>query len=218
MVGTVSRGMKHLIAVPYGCYKLATSKRSILRQSGWFDSVRDSGPVSNEIDEEGVPWMNYAVVKLIDKRLNRTLRLFEYGSGHSTRYFSRRVKEIVSVEYDRDWYRQITENRLENVSIIFQPFEDIDAYARTITQDGGVFDVVVVDGQHRVQCVQAATDCMSEQAVLLLDDSDRKAYEQAFRHLEMHGFRHLSISGIKPGSPCCHETTIFYRDGNCFQF
>jgi protein-L-isoaspartate O-methyltransferase len=61
--------------------------------------------------------MNYSVVEFLRQRLTKNMLLFEYGSGYSTLFFSKLVKKVVSVEYDKDWYERMSKEGLnENVT------------------------------------------------------------------------------------------------------
>lgn len=214
MTMSLKRNLKRHFAIPYGCFKLVTSRRSFLHSSGWFDSVRKSTPTSAAGD--AIPWMNYSVVELIADRLCDSFSVFEFGSGFSTCFFADRVRSVVSVEYDRDWYDQVASMVPDNAEVIFEVVDGSDRYSNTILDQGNRFDVVVVDGKNRNRCLKNATKATSDKGVIILDDSDRPKYKPGIAHLVENGYRKLTISGIKPDSACRHQTTLFYRDGNCF--
>ncbi|MCQ8118230.1 hypothetical protein [Methylomonas rosea] len=67
-----------------------------------------NNPAHNCILDEK-PWMSFPVIKFLEKIINNDFRVFEYGSGGSTLFFSQRVKELVSVEHDRNWYQVVKE-------------------------------------------------------------------------------------------------------------
>ncbi|HWN47408.1 MAG TPA: hypothetical protein VNM71_08615, partial [Steroidobacteraceae bacterium] len=97
--------------------------------------------------------MNYAVVAFLERRLNKTLSVFEYGSGYSTLFYARRVRNVISVEYDQAWIASIGPRLPPNASVLFVP-DDVDGdYCRAIARSGDSFDVVVVDGKDRENCV-----------------------------------------------------------------
>ncbi|PZS10133.1 MAG: FkbM family methyltransferase, partial [Chloroflexi bacterium] len=66
------------------------------RKVGWQRSVRTGLPVGP--DGEAIPWFSYPALAWLDAVVTGSERVFEFGSGNSTVWFSRRVAEVVSVE------------------------------------------------------------------------------------------------------------------------
>ena len=160
--------------------------------------------------------MNYPFVNLLKERLNKDLRLFEYGTGYSTLFYASRVQDVISIEYDKTWFDLMGAKVPNNVSLIFRE-KDIDGeYCRTINEFKQKFDVIIVDGRDRVNCVKQAITRLTPGGVVILDDSSRKKYQQAINYAHEKGFRALSIEGLKPTGKGADRTTIFYRDNNCF--
>ena len=66
--------------------------------------------------------MNFAAIRFLDRILTNEMRVFEYGSGGSSLFFSHRVREVVSVEHDGAWANRVQEvvrqKRLTNVKIL----------------------------------------------------------------------------------------------------
>jgi len=192
---------------------LLFSKRSFLRRSGYLKSTLLRRPCM--ADGSPMPWMNYGVVAFLEERLNKDLSLFEYGSGNSTSFFAQRVKNVVSVEDDRIWYEYCFQRKPENVELVF--CEDVESgeYARAIMEPERKFDVVVVDGKDRMNCMVIAKDRLTRHGVIILDDSDSLVASAGTRILLGDGFRRLEFIGVKPGGMRFYRTTILYRDGNC---
>lgn len=193
-------------------YRMITLPQSYLRTTGFIKSHEMLEPV----DAQGkpIPWMNYAMVEFLEKRLQPHFTIFEYGSGYSTLYFKDRVKHIVSLEYDKKWYHHL-QKRLKgstNVSLRYEPVGE--AYINAAPQSGSNYDFIMVDGRERSACVKAGLQALTPEGVLLLDDSDRAEYQGGFAEAEKAGFRALTLSGIKPFSFTREESTLFYRDQN----
>ena len=69
----------------------------------WFLSLsRNNDPLANEI-----PWITYSAINYLENFLNKKTIVFEYGSGGSTLYVSKRVKEGISVEHDEIWVEKV---------------------------------------------------------------------------------------------------------------
>lgn len=198
----------------YQAYRLLVADRnSYLHQTGWLKSLEQKMSVDGNGSE--IPWMNYPVVRFLRERLGKELELFEFGSGNSTTFYARLVKNVTSVEYNESWLQRVKERAPANVKLIYQK-EDVDgAYCRSVHLSGRKYDVVIVDGRDRVNCIRQAVDTLSDQGVILLDDSHREKYADGIRHAQEKGFFVLPFEGLKPGGNGIERTTLFYRRNNC---
>lgn len=193
--------------------KLIGNKDSYLYQTGWMRSLLESKPTDSAANP--IPWMNYSVVKLLDDRLRRDFTLFEFGSGYSTHFYARKVGTVVSLEYDEQWFRIIKADMPGNVTLVFRE-KDVDGeYCRAVHAAGVAFDVVVVDGRDRVNCVKQSISALSARGVILLDDSQKEKYREGIEFARTRGFRALDLEGLKATGKGLDRTTLFYRDGNC---
>ena len=55
------------------------------------------------------PWMTFGAIQFLQTILRPEMRVFEYGSGGSTLFFSRRVQQVYSVEHDPLWHRRVAQ-------------------------------------------------------------------------------------------------------------
>ncbi len=147
--------------------------------------------------------------------MSADLDMFEYGSGFSTEYFARRCRSVVSVEYDAVWYAKVKSSMPAHATILHVPIDDISGYSKAILARATRFDLVLVDGAHRVECLRAALFALSDSGVVVLDDSSREEYLPGFALMKEAGFREITLKGMKPTHTGIHSTTVFYRDGNC---
>ncbi len=201
-------------ALHYKAYKsLIENKRSYLYLTGWMQSLQEAKP----IDKNGIPipWMNFPVIKLLKKRLKDDFILFEFGSGYSTYFYANKVRSVTSVEYDEKWFKLVKANMPANVELIFKEKDINGHYCRVVGSMGKQFDVVVVDGWDRVNCVKQAIPALSSRGVILLDDSLRNRYQEGIEFAQEKGFRRLDLEGLKPPDNGIYSTAILYRDGNC---
>ena len=192
---------------------LLTGANSYLTETGWRESVRRGYPCGP--DGAALPWMNYHIISFLEDRLTKDLSLFEFGSGFSTVFYSRLVGSVTSVENDKEWYRQISEQVAENVQVVFVD-SDVDGdYCRTINLTDKTYDLVVVDGRDRVNCVEQSFAKLTDRGVIVLDDSQREKYLPALESARDRGFRILDFEGLKPKGLGFDRTSIFYRSDNC---
>lgn len=194
--------------------RLLFDEKSYYVEIGYVRSIRRRQPMTR--DGAPLPWMNYGIIDLLNDRLHRGLHLFEYGSGNSTWYYAGKAASVTSIEHNRSWYEHVNSSKRDNVTIKYVDIDNLDAYTQAIQNQGKQFDVVIVDGRERVKCLQASAAGISEQGVIILDDSNRDHYRDGVEWMLSRGFRKLDFKGLKPGGIRAHQSSIFYRDNNCF--
>jgi hypothetical protein len=188
-------------------------RSDLARRWGWARSLRDK----TALDEGGaaLPWMPYVATSLLAERLTRDHAVLELGAGNSTLFFMARVGRVVSIEHDPYWLDWTRARTADHVELVAAPRDPPAAYCAAITDRGERFDVIVVDGIHRNEAFAAGLERLTPRGVILLDDSQRRAYASALAAGGAAGFRHLHLEGHKPMSVHVHRATLFYRDGNC---
>ena len=162
------------------------------------------------------PWIVPAAIGWLGRRMRPTWSVLELGSGRSTLWLARRAGTLISLEDNEYWIARTREQLAGagagNVELREVPIERfVDAVA---AMDAEAFDLIVVDflespQADRVRAVRAARSKLRPGGYLLLDDSDRPAYAEAFELLA--GWRQRRFAGVKDGWPQAVETTIFRR-------
>jgi hypothetical protein len=180
---------------------------------GWFDSVATGRPV--DADRQPLPWYTYPCLSFMGERIDGEMRVFEYGSGNSTLWWSQRVASVVACEHDKPWFDEIGTQLPENVDYRYCELEYGGEYGRLISGFVAEFDCVVIDGRDRVNCARHSLGALKPGGVIVWDNSDRACYQEGFDFLRDNGFRRIDFWGLGPinAYPWC--TSIFYRDGNC---
>jgi SAM-dependent methyltransferase len=162
------------------------------------------------------PWIVPAAIGWLGRRMKRGWAVLELGSGRSTLWLARRVSSVLSFEDNEYWLARgremLTEAGIENAELRQLAVERFGPEIAALPDQG--FDLVVVDflespRADRVEAVRAARSKLRPGGYLLLDDSDRSAYAQAFELLA--NWRRRRFVGVKDGWPTVCETTIFRR-------
>lgn len=166
-------------------------------------------------DGQYVPWMNFGFQSFLHERLHKNLNVFEYGSGYSTVFYARRVGTVMSVEYDETWYETIQDLVPENAMILFMAADADGAYCRSIQSAGRQYEVVIIDGRDRINCIRQSLECLTANGVIVLDDSNREKYRQGIEIAVASGFKVLHFAGLKPLGNGEYRSSVFYREGNC---
>ena len=174
-----------------------------------------------------LPWMNFEVCQWLRNYLSGEMRLFEWGSGGSTLFFAKQVKEVISIEYDREYFEFVQQQLKgkENVELMlvlpqqsgdyksFSPSHIgsyFDKYVNTIENyPDKSFDVIVVDGRQRNECFKLALKKVKEDGIIVFDNFEREIYKKSQYH---PGMSHLSIEGLMPFNFVTGTTAIFYYE------
>lgn len=196
----------------YGLFQLSTVGGA-LRETGWLKSFESQFPI--DLQGESIPWFTYPAIDFLVHRLSAEMRVFEYGCGASTQWWSGRVREVISCEHDAEWCQRmgalVTGNvRLHHIPLVY----DAD-YCRAAVAKGGGFNIIVIDGRDRVNCARHAVSALTDDGVIIWDNSDRKEYAPGFECLYAQGFRQIPFTGMAPAIPWLSETSLFYRPDNC---
>jgi len=195
----------------YSIYSLRTS--GPLKDDGWFLSFKKQSSV--DANGKPVPWITYPAIEFLKKRIHKDMSVFEYGCGGSTLWWASRVKQIVSVEHDKDWYQRILPTVPNNVVLEHVELKYGGEYSKKILSYKSSFDIVVIDGRDRVNCATNSIDALKPGGVIVWDNSDQKEYQHGCQALIDKGFKKIEFVGLAPIANWKAETGIFYRQDNC---
>ena len=144
------------------------------------------------------------------------MNVFEYGSGASTVWWSDHAAKVVSCEHDNKWYQKLKPILALNVDYIYFDLIPGGNYSRAVKQYYNEFDIIVIDGRDRVNCVKNSLTSLKQNGVIVWDDSDRMAYKEGYNYLLANGFKRLDFWGLGPIIALGWCTSVFYRSNNCF--
>jgi hypothetical protein len=193
-------------------HKAFLDERGMIQRTGWLESLING---NSSWKGELVPWFNYGVIRFLSERVNNRMRVFEYGAGFSTLWWQRRVAEITAVEHDQNWAARVTELVSPPTVIMHIPLEYDGAYCRAILETDNAYDVVVVDGRDRVNCMKHSIAKLKPDGVIIFDNSQRSYYRAGIDELKKTGFREIQFSGLAPMTHVESFTSVLYRATNC---
>ena len=185
-----------------------------LEKCGWLQSRLSGASVTR--DGKPIPWITYPALALLEQRVTPEMDVFEFGSGNSTLWWASRVRSVRAVEHDEKWARRVKAHLPANASVTHVPLEPGGVYATMASRAERAFHIVVVDGRDRVNCAMSSVGALRPDGVLLWDNSERSRYAGGLRELAKCGFRQLDLQGLAPIGIQATQTSILYRDGNCF--
>jgi len=196
--------------------KLLISFRSFgyLLETGWFNSFKKGKPVDREF--KPLPWFTYPSIDFLKEKLKSSHTVLEFGSGNSTLFFAEVVKRVVSFEHNTEWYEKLLPKAPQNVELITASDGSSKEYLDGLKNLSEKFDLVIVDGLFRKACLSESLNLITDNGIIILDDSERNEYIDGIKFLLEKGMKRLDFSGIAPGVFFRKRTTFFYRERNVF--
>ncbi len=174
------------------------------------------------------PWWTFEAADVVAAHLAERPegRVFEWGSGASTAWLSRRAGEVVAVEHDAEWAEQVRPLAGPGVRVLTVPpvpssdpavpshkpgFEGLDfsAYVAAVDDQDGVFDLVVIDGRAREACLGRAVPHLAEDGLIVFDNVDRRRYRDAIA--AQPGIEVRWTRGLTPSLPYPTRTALIRR-------
>ena len=144
--------------------------------------VSSNGHSMSTFGGERVPKYTLGVIEYLDSLDLSSKRVFEFGGGGSTIWWSHRAKEVISVETSQEWVAKIAPQLPANAKMHLR--ESAGEAARSIQDFDGVFDVVLIDGAFsRFQSAESTMGVLAGGAaggvhklakggIVLVDDAD----------------------------------------------
>ncbi|MDV3349881.1 hypothetical protein QGP82_14345 [Leptothoe sp. LEGE 181152] len=148
-----------------------------------------------EIFHPDEPWIAQGAIRWCDKHLTTEHTGLEWGSGRSTLWFSKRLKSLVSIEYNKAWYTELSSQlnvkQIPNVDLRYIEL-DHPLNAPTPAHYGSnpkyvkvseefedeTLDFVVVDGHYRQACILSAIPKIKPGGFLLVDNTNRMPLDE----------------------------------------
>jgi len=165
----------------------------------WFRSLLSIYDLADLLPHD-VPWWTFEAADEVAAHLaaHPDARVFEWGSGASTAWLSRRAASVTAVEHDVAW-AEIVRPVLQGNAIVrvVEPVPatgeageelsqkpgfsglDFGAYVEALDESDGTFDLIVVDGRARGACFGRAITRLAPEGLLVFDNVDRQRYRDA---------------------------------------
>jgi hypothetical protein len=174
-----------------------------------------------------VPWWTYRAVDEVERWLGarpQPARVFEFGSGASTVWLARRAASVTSVEHDEEFAGLMRDllAPIENATLLVRPTvpalapavpsakegyagQDFAAYVAAIDETEGEYDLVVVDGRAREECLRRALPRLAADGLVVFDNTRRRRYRAAIEAAPVVEHR---LRGLTPTLPYPDQTSL----------
>jgi SAM-dependent methyltransferase len=166
-------------------------------------SFENQKPV--DIHGKPIPWFTYPAIEYLKQLDFRDLVILEWGIGNSSLFFASRCKEIFSVEHNKDWFDAITKNLPGNAHAILATSEN---YESIPLKQNKKFDVIIIDGIKRDDCVKTAVRLLKENGMIIFDNADRDP--ELCRFLRDNNLIEADFHGLGPINAYAWTTSIFF--------
>jgi hypothetical protein len=117
------------------------------------------------------------LIDFLKASLKPHFRVFEYGSGFSTLFYAPLVSEVYSLETRKEWYDLIISKNIPNIHIkLSHPssfVQDIEIFGQL------KYDLIIIDSIRRIECLQIASNFISDNGLIVLDNSERENLQNA---------------------------------------
>jgi hypothetical protein len=120
------------------------------------------------------PWLTIDAIRILEQTLTKEMTGFEWGSGRSTVWLAKRVKALVSVEHNADWYATVrcdlANSGCTNVDYRLSGENSYVDEIRSFCD--GTFDFILIDGEARSACISAAATKVKPGGHIFIDNAD----------------------------------------------
>jgi hypothetical protein len=158
---------------------------------GFLESSRKNIPVNDK--NEIMPMYTYPCYEWLNSIDWTNSNVFEYGTGYSTIWWQNKNVNYHAVEDNKQWYDMI-ENK---TNIIYKP--GYHKYIESIHDYDFKFDVIVIDGTARFDCIKPALEKIKDDGIIIFDNTDwhKNSKEELDKSdlipIHFHGFKPLHV-------------------------
>ena len=158
---------------------------------GFLESSKRNIPVNDK--NEVMPMYTYPCYEWINSIDWTNSKVFEYGTGYSTIWWQNKNVDYHAVEDNKQWYDMIE----DKTNINYKP--GLHKYIQSIYDYNYKFDVIVIDGVFRFDCIKPALDKIKNDGIIIVDNTDwhRNSKEELDKSdlipIHFHGFKPLHV-------------------------
>lgn len=159
------------------------------------------------------------VTKLIADQTKhaKPVKCLEWGSGYSTAYWPGLFLQHVTwlaIEHNPDWYARVVKSLTPKLAkhVVVNLHTSAEDYIHADYLKPNTFDFILVDGQHRVECLKTASKLVKPTGVVVLHDSSREGYRPGYVHFD---YVEELAPGAKPKDAWHQGLTLFKQAKSC---
>ena len=158
---------------------------------GFLESSKKNIPVNDK--NEIMPMYTYPCYEWLNSIDWNDSKVFEYGTGYSTIWWQNKNVDYHAVEDNKQWYDMIE----DKTNIKHEP--NYNKYMKSIYDYNYKFDVIVIDGVVRFDCIKPALEKIKDDGMIIYDNSDwhKNSKEELDKSdlipIHFHGFKPIHV-------------------------
>ena len=158
---------------------------------GFLESSKKNIPVNDK--NEVMPMYTYPCYEWLNSIDWNDSKVFEYGTGYSTIWWQNKNVDYHAVEDNKQWHDMIE----DKTNIEYKPGHH--KYIESIYKYDFKFDVIVIDGVVRFDCIKPALEKIKDDGIIIFDNTDwhKNSKEELDRSdlipIHFHGFKPLHV-------------------------
>lgn len=178
---------------------------------GFLESSKSNIPVSGY--GEVMPLYTYGCYEYIRSIDWAEANVFEFGCGYSSIWWHRKGANVYGVDNNQGWIDEI--NSKGNFKIALS--NEGEDYTTSIYEHNLKYDVIVIDGSYRYECIQPSLECLADDGMIILDNSEWHINSKEL--LDASDLLPVHFHGMKPihvdiETTSCYISRAFNRTPN----
>jgi hypothetical protein len=163
------------------------------KEFGFLESSKNNVPVSG--DGEIMPLYTYPCYEYLRSITWTESNIFEFGCGYSSIWWGNQKANVHGVESEQSWVDRINPSGQFKISVE----ENVYNYTTSIYEHNILFDVIIIDGMYRYDCVEPSLECLADGGMIVVDNSDwhtntKELLDQsALLPIHFHGFKPIHV-------------------------
>ena len=195
--------------IPSSIKKQAKNFIILSKIYGQYKSIKNSSSINER--GEPIPWYTYPAIEFLNQFDFSDKKVFEFGLGNSSLYWSERCLSLISIEHDQDWFNKIKNNIRSNQRLFLR--KNKDEYVKSINELESEFDIIIIDGGYRQDCAKEVKKKLNrESGIVILDNSDWYAETAKFLRDSLNMIQ-IDFHGFGPINSYTWTTSLFLTRG-----
>jgi hypothetical protein len=194
--------------IPAKIKKELINFRILASEYGQYKTIKTWDCVDKH--QNKIPWYTYPAIEYLNNLDFSNKVIFEYGSGNSSSYWSKKSKLVISVEHDKEWYKKVKSTLNNNQQLLLS--KDNTEYENSILNKSQKFDVIIIDGIRRPECSKVIVSALNKDSeegfMVILDNSDWYQETSKFLREELNLIE-VDFHGFGPINNYTWTTSIF---------
>lgn len=173
---------------------------------GYGHSISRKSKESIDKDGNPLPWFTYPCIEFLKQFDFEGKFVFEFGCGNSSLFWINNKAKVYGVEDNLQWLTKLKNQNQKDLNI---EHAEGQGYINAIQKYAINWDMLVIDGKYREQCLVAALPYIGESCLILLDNAER--HPILCSQLRKDGYIEIDFHGFGPINEYTWTTSLFFK-------